>query len=248
MSSFLFLGTGGSVGIPVIGCHCVTCSSNAPQNKRLRPSGLIKTGGKVFLIDAGPDLRQQALRYKIDHLDGVLLTHTHYDHVAGIDDLRAYSFQNKGRLMPFLLSRHTLQTLRERYSYLFDPPQFRCQILEEGTCEFEGIKLFCFHYHQESILVTGFRFGGFAYVSDIRSYDEGVFTALQGVKKLVVSASRQEATRAHFSLAEAVAFANRVGAERTWVTHISHFLDHKEAEDLLPTHVSVAVDGLTLEF
>lgn len=245
--TFLFLGTGASTGVPMIGCRCAVCTSPSPYNKRLRPSGLIKIGGKSFLIDAGPDFRNQALIYKIDHLDGLLLTHTHYDHMAGIDDLRPYSFRTK-EPMPCLLSGDSLKTLRLRYHYLFQSQGLKCQELKEGEQEFEGVPVTCFNYVQGSMTVTGFRFGDFAYVSDIRTYDESIFTVLKGVKKLVLSALKREASRAHLSLAEAVEFAHKTGAYRTWLTHVSHHLDHDEGERHLPKEVRMGYDGLTIDF
>jgi phosphoribosyl 1,2-cyclic phosphate phosphodiesterase len=245
-NSFLFLGTGASTGIPVAGCRCGVCASPSPYNKRLRPSGMVRFQKKIFLIDVGPDFRQQALLYKIDRIDGLLITHTHYDHIAGIDDLRP--FFEKGNPMPCLLSQSSFDVLQQRYQYLFSSRYFAWRIAEEGDLELAGIPLTCFHYEQSKMVVTGFRFGDFAYVSDIRTYTDEIFTALRGVKKLVVSALRHESSQAHFSLSEAVEFAERVGAYRTWLTHISHHLDHEATEQTLPERVRMGYDGLVLEF
>lgn len=257
-ASFLFLGTGGSAGVPVIGCDCAICSSSSSRNKRLRSSGLLKIGEKRFLIDSGPDFRQQALLHGIDRLDGLLLTHTHYDHVAGIDELRIFNFRMK-RPMPCLLSQDSLLELKRRYFYLFEPnhegstlsAQLQVQLLEKdfGPVEFEGVRLATVSYFQAGMRVTGFRSGDFAYISDIREFDKkSVFEGLAGVKSLVVSALRQGSSPVQFNVDEAVAFAREVGAEQTWLTHLSHGLEYEETERSLPPDIRMGYDGLEIEF
>jgi len=255
--SFLFLGTGASTGIPIIGCHCPICSSHSVHNRRLRPSGLVKLEKKSFLIDVGPDYRQQALLHHIDHLDGLLLTHTHYDHIAGIDELRAYYFLEK-KPLPCLLSESSFQILKRRYDYLFEPTQengtlsaqLQFQVLESdfGTTEFVGRSIDYLTYSQCKMKVTGFRFGSLAYISDIRDYDQTVLITLRGVQKLVVSAIGSASSHAHFSIEEAVEFARKVGARRTWLTHIAHHLDHDETERSLPPDIRLGYDGLEITF
>ena len=253
-STFLFLGTGASAGVPAIGCRCAVCTSESPKNQRLRSSGLLKIGGKQFLIDVGPDFRQQALRASVERLDGLLLTHTHYDHVAGIDELRIFNFRMK-RPMPCLLSKETLADLERRYYYLFEPntegatmsAQIKAHLIEEefGAVEFEGVSFGVLTYLQSGMKVNGFRCGDFAYVSDIRTFDEKqVFEALQGVKKLVLSALRRDPSPVQFNVDEAVAFAKRVGAE-TWLTHLSHSIDEGER---LPDGIHLGYDGLEIKF
>lgn len=254
---FRFLGTSASAGVPVIGCHCRVCSSPSLLNKRLRPSGLVDVDGKKFLIDVGPDFRQQALTHGIDRLDGLLLTHTHFDHIAGIDDLRIYYIRQK-KPLPCLLSIETLEELQRRYYYLFQPvgqvptlsAQLELKLLEEeaGETLFCGVRIHHLSYFQGTMKVTGFRFGDFAYVSDIRDYEESIFTSLKGVRTLVVSALRAESSDLHLSFAEAADFAKRVQAEQAWLTHLGHFYDHEEIHALLPPGVRVGYDGLQLEF
>jgi phosphoribosyl 1,2-cyclic phosphate phosphodiesterase len=253
---FLFLGTGASAGIPVIGCKCSVCLSSLPQNQRLRPSGLLKIGDLSLLIDVGPDFRQQALKYGIDSLDGLILTHTHYDHIAGIDELRIYYLLSQKKL-PCLLSQESLNDLKKRYDYLFQPiaegaplsAQLTYTTLERdrGEVEFLGLKLSYVSYFQGGAKVTGFRIGDFAYISDIRDYDPSIFSGLEGVQTLVISALREEPTVNHFSLEEAVAFARTLGAKTTRITHISHALDHAIINRKLPSSIQLGYDGLEMD-
>ncbi len=254
---FLFLGTGGSAGIPVIGCSCAVCTSLSPYNQRWRSSGLILAGGKAILIDVGPEFRLQALKYQINHLDAVLLTHAHADHIAGIDDLRSYFFLT-GEKMPCVLSQATFDEVSLRYHYLLKPlhegkniaAQIDFSILEKefGKIEVAGIPIQYFTYYQLGTQVTGFRVGNFAYVSDIREYSEALIEALEGVEILVLSALRQTPTRMHFSVEEAVAFAKRINAKKTYLTHIAHELDHEATNALLPEEVQMSYDGLKISF
>lgn len=256
-AKILFLGTGGSAGIPIITCKCRVCLSESIFNKRLRPSVLLKFGEKTFLIDVGPDFRDQALRYGIDRLDGVLLTHTHYDHIGGIDELRVFYFKHKLRL-PTLSSIETYDELRHRFHYLFKTKQadgtlqsqLNFQILEEdfGHIRFEGLPVSYMSYVQANMKVTGYRFGNLAYVSDIREYDQRVVDALEGVDTLILSALRYTKSEVHFSIDEAISFAREVGAKKTLLTHIAHDLDHDETNRDLPEDIRLAHDGLEIPF
>ncbi|HSX13158.1 MAG TPA: MBL fold metallo-hydrolase [Chlamydiales bacterium] len=255
--TFLFLGTAGSAGVPVIGCSCPVCVSSSPFNQRFRPSGLIKINGKTLLIDVGPDFRIQALTHKIKTLDGLLLTHTHYDHIAGIDELRIFYLRSQMKL-PCLLSQESLDDLEKRYDYLFQPigkvPTLSAQLdihvlpEDEGEKEFLGLKIGYVSYTQGGCKVNGYRFGNFAYISDIREFNPSIFEKLQGIETLVVSALREESSMLHFSLPEAIDFANQVGAKQTWITHISHGLDHESTNRKLPKSIQLGYDGLELGF
>lgn len=252
--SFVFLGTGASTGVPVIGCQCARCQSISPYNRRLRPAGWLQVQGRSFLIDVGPDFREQALTYKIGRIDGLLLTHTHFDHIAGIDDLRIYSVRQANPI-PCLLSQESLDELQLRYYYLFrqgksSTAKFHCHPLpaNEGTIFFEGIEIGYCHYLQGDMKVTGYRIGDFAYISDIHDYPSSIFDSLQGVNHLVLSALRAEPSQVHLSLDQAVEFARKVGARTTRLTHLSHFLDYEEVNRRLPPDVQLGYDGLTIEF
>lgn len=255
--ALLFLGTGGSAGVPVITCRCRVCRSDSPFNKRLRPSALLTIQDKRFLIDVGPDFRDQALRYDIEHLDGALLTHSHYDHVGGIDELRVFYFKHKIRLK-VLASVETYEELRHRFHYLFKTKQadgslqsqLDFTLLEEdfGKTAFQGVTVHYMSYEQANMKVAGYRFGDLAYICDIRTYSERVIDALKGVDTLVLSALRYGPSEVHFSVDEAVAFSEKVGARRTFFTHIAHDLEHDETNQQLPENIRLAHDGLELAF
>jgi phosphoribosyl 1,2-cyclic phosphate phosphodiesterase len=214
-------------------------------------------GDKSLLIDCGPDFREQALRYQIDHLSGLLLTHAHHDHTGGIDELRVY-FLRSGRALPCLLSEETASDIKRRFHYIFDDrdsyakltTKFCFQILagERGESNFLGLKVRYLTYEQGGMQVNGFRFGSLAYISDIRHYPETVFEDLEGVQTLIVSAVRFTPSHLHFTVDEAVEFAERVGAKETWLTHVTHELDHERTNAYLPSNVRMAYDGLRLEF
>jgi len=238
------------MGIPVIGCDCPVCLSESSHNRRLRPSGLIRCDGKYFMIDCGPDFRQQALRCRIDHLDALLLTHTHYDHIAGIDDLRPYFFKNN-RSLPCLLSEGSFQELKKHYDYLFDnrasrsSPRLQYEVLKDfGAIDVEGLHVKYFSFNQCEMKVMGFRIGDFAYITDIRRYSDEIFLFLEGVQQLVVSAISHTASKAHLSIKEAIAFANKAKARQTWLTHIGHHVDHEAMSPLLPANIHMGYDGL----
>ncbi len=256
-AEFLFLGTGGSSGVPIIGCECPVCTSNDPRNNRLRPSALLKIGDQHLLIDSGPDFRAQALKYQINHLDGVLLTHSHFDHVAGLDELRIYYLIER-RALPVLASKETFKDLKRRYDYLFREKswgmslaaQLEFHVLEKsrGETDFLGIPLTYVSYEQGGMAVNGYRFGPFAYISDIRTYPDTLFADLKGVDILVVSALRYEPSMMHLNINEAVEFVQKIGAKQAYFTHVGHELDHQQTNATLPEGISLAYDGLKLEF
>lgn len=256
-ASLLFLGTGASMGSPIITCRCQVCVSTNPKNQRLRPAALLRVGGKQILIDAGPDIRTQMLRANITDLSGILITHTHFDHIAGIDDLRVFYFLHHRRI-PCLVSDTTMREIQLHYPYFFSGPdddvmggsRFTFQVLEKdfGTTSFCGLNWQTVTYEQNGMKVTGFRLGNLAYILDIRHPSKEVIEALSGVEVLVLSALRYTESRAHFSLDEAVAFARQVGAKKTWFSHIAHEVDHEEGNHRLPPDIRLAYDGLEVPF
>ncbi|MCI5052704.1 MAG: MBL fold metallo-hydrolase [Simkaniaceae bacterium] len=246
------LGSGSSLGVPVIGCSCPVCSSKDTKNRRLRPSILLEDKGRRYLVDVGPDFRQQALIHGIDRIDGLLLTHVHYDHIAGIDDLRAFYFHGK-KPIPVLCSIESYEELKVRYHYLIDQStqvvnkdqKYAFTILEDeqGSGQFEGLSYEYMSYFQAGMKVSGFRFGDLAYVTDIRDFKEGIYKSLEGVKTLILSALRFEPSPVHFCIEEAIAFAKEVGAEMTYLVHIAHDLDHEKTNAMLPANVRLSYDG-----
>lgn len=254
-NSFLFLGTGASMGTPVVTCKCEVCTSSDPLNHRSRPSGLLKLGTERFLIDTGPDFRQQALKYGVDRLDGVLITHTHFDHIAGLDDLRVYYFLQK-KTLPCLLSQASLDDIKKTHDYMFKKSsddvmggtRFHFQTIKHdfGTEQFGGHAWQIMTFEQGGMKVTGFRLGTFAYVMDIKHFSEEIYQALKGVEVLVMSALRYRPSPAHLSMDEALNFAARVGARQTWFSHIAHELEHRKTNQQLPAGVQLAYDGLEI--
>lgn len=247
----LFLGTGGSMGIPVIGCKCPVCRSSDPKNKRLRPSALLKVEGKTFLIDAGPDLRTQALTHNIAGLDGVILTHFHNDHISGLDDLRVFYMWQK-QPIPVLCSNDTAEELKSRFSYIFRPqkdkliPQIDLKVLSQDREEVEFCRVCfrCTSYYQVGDKVLGFKVGKLAFLTDIRDYEETVFEDMAGAEILVISALRHEPSPVHLSIDQAIAFGEKLGVKKIYLTHMAHEVDHEAVGRMLPQHVKLAYDGL----
>lgn len=256
-NKFLFLGTGASSGVPVIGCDCKVCKSSSPFNKRLRPSVLLRLGDQNILIDPGPDFRDQALRYGIDKLKGVIITHVHYDHIGGLDELRIFYFIQQ-KPVHCLLSKGSMEEIRLRYFYQFIEPKehnsktvrFDYNILpySRGETHFEGLDIRYMTYFQGDMPVTGLRFGKIAYISDIKHYPETIFEDLKGVETLVVSGLRYTHSPVHFNIEEAIEFAEKIGPKRVYLNHIGHELDHEITNKNLPKGVELSYDGLELEF
>lgn len=234
------------MGIPVISCRCPSCLSKNPKDKRLRAAVLLRIGGRSYLLDPGPDIRQIGLHYKIDRLDGVFLTHPHDDHIGGLNDLRPFHFQMEKKPLPAVTSQSTWDVVSLRFNYLIN--RFDPLILKEerGTLRLHENDFSFFTYSQEGTFVTGYRYKDFAYVTDIKEYKETIFTDLKGVKVLVVSALHKMGSSMHFSHQEAVEFGKRVGAKRVLFTHINHETVHDEANKTFPIGMELAFDGMVL--
>lgn len=253
-NTLLFLGTGSSSGVPVIGCDCPVCTSKDHKNRRLRASVLLRWHGKQFLIDAGPDFRQQALKYNIRHVDGLLLTHTHFDHIGGLEELRIYNARQKCAI-PCLLSSDSYSEVEKLFYYLFEKgiehknytSNFDFTLLgEKGEVSFLGLPVRYFSYSQGGMKVLGYRFGNFAYVTDIKNYASDIFKELEGLSCLVLSAQRFTESRIQFTIDEAIDFAKRVGAKKTYLMHLSHDIEYNHLLTLLPESITLAYDGLVL--
>ncbi|MBM3201598.1 MAG: MBL fold metallo-hydrolase [Chlamydiae bacterium] len=247
-NSLIILGSGGSLGVPVVGCSCKVCHSSSEKNKRLRSSVFLKIQGKNILIDPGPDVRLQCLKAGIDHLDGVILTHVHHDHAAGVDELRVFPLFREGKF-PFLLSEFSHEELVRRFHYI--QKNFVFQPLKEmkGETEFLGINIRFFTYHQLGIPVLGLRFGNVAYVTDIKYYTDEIIEDLQGLDFLIISAIRKEnPSPAHLLIPEALDLINKIAPKHTYLTHLSHEVEHEEINEELPSNIELGYDGLEICF
>lgn len=255
--SLLFLGTGASTGIPVIGCSCKVCSSLEEKDKRLRSSSLVRYEGKNYLIDVGPDIRRQALKYAINSLEALIITHTHYDHIGGLEELRIYNFIQK-KPTPCLVTQESLNDIKHLFYYLFaekvkgqnHTAQYDFQTIEaaKGETSISGLPICYITYYQGEMKVLGLRFGDLAYLTDIKNYTEDIFSFLEGVKTLVVSALRFTPSHLHFTIDEAIDFAGRVGAPKSYFIHLSHEIEHAHVQSLLPIGMYLAYDGLEIPF
>ena len=249
-----FLGTGTSAGVPVIACDCATCRSDDPRDKRWRPSlALAFDDGTSVLVDASPDLRAQALRFRIERVDAILLTHAHADHVLGLDDVRIYNFRQGGAI-PCYGAARALARVRRMFDYVFDPatprggglPQLALRELA-GPFSLAGATVIPVPLMHGTLPVLGFRIGAFAYLTDCNAIPEASWPLLAGLDVLVLDALRHKTHRTHFTVDEAIDVARRIGAARTFFTHMTHDLPHAATCAALPAGISLAYDGLELE-
>ncbi|WP_112379853.1 MBL fold metallo-hydrolase [Flagellimonas maritima] len=249
-----FLGTGTSQGIPVIGSNHPVCLSNDPRDKRLRVSVLISWKNFNYVIDCGPDFRQQMLTNSVTKLDGILFTHEHADHTAGIDDIRPFFFRQGD--IPVYAHKRVIESLKIRFDYIFAdedrypgaPAVKVTEVVNNKTIPLGGLQVIPIEAFHNRLQVFGYRFNDFIYLTDVKRVDENEMNKMMGAKVLVVNALREEAHHSHFNLDEAIAFAKRVGADKTYFTHISHLLGfHEEVEKKLPKNILLAYDNLQLK-
>lgn len=247
-----FLGTGTSQGVPVIGCDCEVCQSLDYRDKRLRSSVHIEVDNQSIVIDTGPDFRQQMLRERTQKLDFVLFTHSHKDHTAGLDDVRAFNFKQHMD-MPLYGTRQVLDQLKTEYYYAFlekkypGTPQLQLNEINEDLFEVNQIKITPLPVTHLYMPVLGFRIKDFSYITDAKNIPENTFKRLEGTKVLVLNALQKESHISHFNLEEAIAVAKKVGAEKTYFTHLSHKMGlHSEVSKDLPPSIELAYDGLVI--
>lgn len=248
-----FLGTGTSVGVPTIGCHCKVCSSDDPHDKRLRASALVETGQTRLLIDIGPDFRQQMLPLPFRKIDAVLLTHIHYDHVGGIDDLRP--FCQFGEVNVYA-NESTAQGLMHTVPYCFaehrypGAPKINLHTLPpHHPLRVNELEVVPFVVNHGQLPIFAYRIGPLAYITDMKTIDERELHWLEGVDILVTNALRfQPEHHAHQNVDDAIAFARRIGARQTYLIHSCHDIGlHAEVNARLPRDVQLAYDGQTIE-
>jgi phosphoribosyl 1,2-cyclic phosphate phosphodiesterase len=247
-----FLGTGTSSGVPMIACDCEVCTSPDPKDNRLRSSILVESATTSFVIDATPDFRYQMLRIKNKKLDAVLFTHPHKDHIAGLDDVRAYNYIQK-KPMEVFANALTLKGLQREYDYVFSEkkypgiPQININLIDEKPFHIGDIKIIpimVWHLHMP---VFGYRIGKFTYITDANRIDEAEKKKIYGSEILVLNALRKEQHISHFTLDEAVALAMELKVKQAFFTHISHQLGrHEDINQTLPEHIRLAYDGLTI--
>lgn len=248
-----FLGSGTSTGVPVVGCICAVCRSTDPRNKRLRQSVKIEIGRTIFLIDTTPDLRAQLLRDPIPHLDFVLWTHSHSDHMMGLDDIRPFNFFQHRAVVGFA-SMHTAKAIRRAFSYIWNDsqigggkPQLNLREID-GPFEHCGVPITPIPVRHGDWTILGFRIGPFAYITDTNGIPEESMQLLEGVKVLALDGLRPAPRHpTHFTIDEAVAAAKRIGAAETWLIHLTHEVDHATVEASLPESFRLAYDGLVLD-
>jgi len=247
-----FLGTGTSQGVPVIACGCEVCQSLDFRDKRLRVSIHIQVDGKSFVVDTGPDFRQQMLRERVNNLDAVLFTHEHKDHTAGLDDVRAYNFSQK-RNMPIYGRKHVLEQIKQEFYYAFTEikypgtPQITLNEIINEPFQVEGVTFTPIEVMHMKLPVFGFRVHDFAYITDVNFISEEEIKKLEGCKVVVMGALRKEKHLSHYTLSEAVEVLEKIAPEQAYLTHISHQMGlHFEVEQELPSFIKLAYDGLIL--
>lgn len=290
-----FLGTGTSQGVPIIACQCPVCQSSDPRDKRLRAAALVEVDGLTILIDAGPDFRTQMIRADVRHLDAILLTHNHMDHIGGLDDVRAFNYIDKKPVYVYC-EQKVVDSLKIMYSYAFaehkypGSPEWRVRLIGEepfmvtpnnqgelvwlhdegyGTKLPDGTVVLCggdivsraqgpeaglggvtvipIRGYHDQMPILGFRFGDIAYLTDVSKIPESEMVKLKGLKHLTLNTVSYHPHHSHLSLSEAVEMARKIGAEHTWLTHLSHtFPSYEEFAGQLPEGIDPAYDGLVI--
>lgn len=246
------LGSGTSVGIPTLGCHCAVCRSEDPRDKRLRPSIFVQHAGQTVLIDTTPDFRYQALRAGVERVDAIVFTHAHADHIMGLDDIRPFNFRQRGSI-PIYASEPTLAAIKNCFGYIFDGkekessiPKLETRTLDGSPFELAGLTFTPVEVQHGQQRIYGFRFGRSAYLTDHSDIPEESFEKLQGLDVLFLDALRYKPHPTHSTVDRSLKYVERLAPARTFFTHICHDLAHERTEGRLPPHVRLAYDGLEI--
>lgn len=249
-----FLGTGTSQGVPVIGCGCAVCESLDSKDKRLRTSALIQVDDKNILIDIGPDFREQMLRSRVQHLDAILITHAHRDHVAGIDDIRPFNYYQKAPIDIYARD-NAIVAIRRDYSYIFEkhiypglPEANLVEVSGKASFDVDNINIMPIEVMHKDLPILGYRIGDLTYITDANYISDQELEKLKDTKVLVINALRIETHFSHFSLSEALQIVDCIKPERAYLTHMSHEMGfYNEVSRSLPQNVFLAYDGLEIE-
>ncbi|AZN37953.1 MBL fold metallo-hydrolase [Iodobacter ciconiae] len=248
----LLLGVGSSGGSPALGCSCPTCASTDPRNSRTRASAVLRAGGKTFLIDTGPDLRQQALREQLLHVDAVLYTHPHADHLNGIDDIRAFCWLQKAAISVFG-NEFMLDHIRQRFPYtlfppnnFWDKPVLSLHTVGDAAFEFAGIPIEPIALMHGKWPILGYRIANVAYLTDVSEIPATSIAKLQGLDIVFLDCLRRVPHPTHFSVDQAVAAARQIGAKQTVMIHMTHELEYQALSQELPAGMVVGYDGMRL--
>lgn len=247
-----FLGTGTSQGVPIIACHCPICTSADPRDQRLRSAVMLSQNDRNVVIDTGPDFRQQMLRTQVQRLDGVVFTHEHKDHIAGLDDIRAFNYFQREKMNVYCTEAVEI-ALRREFAYVFSDfrypgiPEIELHRITNTPFEVAGMTLTPIEVMHMKMPVLGYRIGDFTYITDANYISEPEKEKIKGSKVLVLNALRREKHPSHYTLDEALALVEELQPEQTYFTHISHQLGlHEEVSKELPANVHLAYDGLTI--
>lgn len=250
---FTFLGTGTSQGVPVITCDCEVCKSLDFRDKRLRASIHLEVNDQSWVVDTGPDFRMQMLQASVKKLDAILYTHEHKDHTAGLDDIRPFNFAQK-KDMPIFGRKQVLEQIKTEFAYVFSAkkypgvPQIETIEISDHPFEISGIKILPLPVWHYKLPVYGFRIADFAYITDANAIPDETMSRLRNLDVLVLNALQNAPHISHFTLEEAIEMAKRIGAKRTYFTHISHRLGlHEAVESNLPEGIFLGYDGLQID-
>ncbi len=247
----VFLGTGTSTGVPVVACDCEVCKSNDLRDRRLRTSVMLRINGHNFVIDCGPDFRYQMIREKVDDISAIIFTHGHRDHIAGLDDVRAFNYV-LNKTVNVYASQNVIEAIKREFPYIFTEkrffgaPQLEFHIINNQKFLVEDVEFIPIEVLHHKLTVFGFRIGKFTYITDANYISEEEKKKLYGSEILVINALRKSKHISHFSLEEAVDIIREIGPRKGYITHLSHFIGlHENIQQSLPENIYLAYDGLS---